>query len=248
MSAHTEAFFASRAMQALEVLAFGPSTTTRVAEELQVHPRTARRLLNRMVYDGWLIRRDGPRPTYTPTLRIVALAAQLAQREPLVRHGHEVARALQAATGLTVHLAVPSYRSALRLVRVADVERCGDAPAVRDLAPAHTTAAGKLLLAFRVPWREAVLAAPLTAVTPRTVTDPLALRAELERSSRRGYATEDAEFRIGGRAVAVPVVGEDTDVVAALAVSSAEAPLDDLLERYDALAAAAATLGERLAA
>lgn len=247
MSAHTEAFFASRAMQALEVLAFGPSTTTRVAEELQVHPRTARRLLNRMVYDGWLIRRDGPRPTYTPTLRIVALAAQLAQRAPLVRHGHEVARALQSGTGLTTHLAVPSYRSVLRLVRAAD-PGSRDAPAVRDLAPAHATAAGKLLLAFRVPWREAVLAAPLVAVTPRTVTDPLALNAELERSSRRGYATEDAELRAGGRALAVPVVGEDEDVVAALAVSSEQASLDELLERYDALVAAAATLSERLRA
>jgi IclR family acetate operon transcriptional repressor len=239
----TEAFFASRAMQALEVLAFGPSTATRVAEELQVHPRTARRLLNRMVYDGWLIRRDGPRPTYTPTLRIVALAAQLAQRAPLVRHGQEVARTLQLTTGWAVHLAVPSYRSALRLVRA----NGGDDPALRDLAPAHATAAGKLLLAFRIPWRDAVLSAPLTAVTARTVTDPLALRAELERSSRRGYAVEDAEFREGGRALAVPVVGEGEEVVAALAVSSAEAPLDELLEHRDALVAAGTALAERLA-
>jgi DNA-binding IclR family transcriptional regulator len=113
----TEAFFASRSMQALEVLAFGPSTATQVADELQVHPRTARRLLNRMVHDGWLIRRDGPRPTYTPTMRIVALAAQLAQRAPLVRLAHELAADLHARTGEAVHLAVPSYRSALRLVR-----------------------------------------------------------------------------------------------------------------------------------
>ena len=95
----TEAFFASRAMQALEVLAFGPSTATQVATELQVHPRTARRLLNRMVHDGWLVRRDGRRPTYTPTMRIVALAAQLAQRAPLVRHALELADGLYAGPG-----------------------------------------------------------------------------------------------------------------------------------------------------
>ena len=159
----TEAFFASRSMQALEVLAFGPATATQVANELQVHQRTARRLLNRMVLDGWLTRRDGPRPTYTPTLRIVALAAQLAARTPLVRHATEVAADLQASTGDAVHLAVPSYRSALRLVRVTG-EACG--------APA--------------------------------------LRAELERSRERGYATEDGEYRRGVRALALPVRAGDS--------------------------------------
>jgi DNA-binding IclR family transcriptional regulator len=240
----TEAFFASRAMQALEVLAFGPSTATRVADELQVHPRTARRLLNRMVYDGWLIRRDGPRPTYTPTLRIVALAAQLAQRAPLVRHALELASSLHAAPGEAVHLAVPSYRSALRLVRA--TRAVDDVPALRDLAPANAIAAGKLLLAYREPWRDAVLAAPLTAVTERTLTDAAALRADLVRVRDRGYALEDEEYRVGVRALAVPVLGEDGDVVAALALSSAAGGLEHLLARGDELAAAGSELSQRL--
>jgi DNA-binding IclR family transcriptional regulator len=240
----TEAFFASRSMQALEVLAFGPATATQVANELQVHQRTARRLLNRMVTDGWLTRRDGPRPTYTPTLRIVALAAQLAQRAPLVRHAIELAAELQASTGDAVHLAVPSYRSALRLVRVTG-EECG-APALRDLAPANATAGGKLLLAFREPWREVVLASPLTAVTERTLAEPLALRAELDRSRERGYATEDGEYRRGVRALALPVRAGD-EVVAALAVSSAD-EIESLVARAERVSEAAAELSSRLEA
>lgn len=240
----TEAFFASRAMQALEVLAFGPATVTQVANALQVHPRTARRLLNRMVHDGWLVRRDGPRPTYTPTLRIVALSAQLAQRAPLVAHGQELAVALQARTGDAVHLAIPSYRSALRLVRAAGAD--GETPALRDLAPANAIAAGKLLLAFRGPWSDTVLAAPLKAVTARTLAEPAALRAELARTHERGYALEDEEYRPGVRALAVPVHGEAGDVVAALALSSAERGLSALLERCGELAAAATELSARL--
>jgi DNA-binding IclR family transcriptional regulator len=238
----TEAFFASRSMQALEVLAFGPASATQVANELQVHQRTARRLLNRMVTDGWLTRREGPRPTYTPTLRIVALAAQLAHRTPLVRHATELAADLQASTGGSVHLAVPSYRSALRLVRVTG-ERC-EAPALRDLAPANATAGGKLLLAYREPWRDVVLASPLTAVTERTLAEPRALRAELERARERGYATEDGEYRRGVRALALPVRAGD-EVVAALAVSSGDS-VESLLERADRVVAAADELSERL--
>jgi IclR family acetate operon transcriptional repressor len=240
----TEAFFASRSMQALEVLAFGPATATQVAVELKVHQRTARRLLNRMVSDGWLTRRDGPRPTYTPTLRIVALAAQLAHRTPLVRHATELAGELQARTGGTVHLAVPSYRSALRLVRVSGAE-CA-APALRDLAPANAIAAGKLLLAFREPWRQVVLASPLVAVTERTTTDPRALGAELEDVRERGYATEDGEFRAGVRALAFPVRVEGDDVVAALALSSADASLTDLLAAGASVAGVAEELSARL--
>jgi DNA-binding IclR family transcriptional regulator len=232
----TEAFFASRSMQALEVLAFGPATATQVATELQVHPRTARRLLNRMVHDGWLVRRDGPRPTYTPTLRIVALAAQLAQRAPLVRHAHELAAELHARTGAAVHLAVPSYRSALRLVRAAG--EAGGAPALRDLAPAHAIAAGKLLLAFRDPWRDVVLAAPLAPVTERTLVDPGALRADLGATRERGYAREDGEFRPGASALAVPVRGAGGEVVAALALSTgADALLEPLTAVGDELSA-----------
>jgi IclR family acetate operon transcriptional repressor len=242
----TEAFFASRAMQALEILAFGPATVTQVANELQVHSRTARRLLNRMVHDGWLIRRDGPRPTYTPTMRIVALAAQLAQRTPLVEHALEVAVDLHGRTGEAVHLAIPSYRSALRLVR-ASGEGDGHVPALRDLAPANAIAAGKVLLAFRAPWREVVLAAPLTAVTERTLVDPPVLRADFERTLERGFALEDEEFRAGVRALAVPVRGDDGEVVAALALSSTRRTLDALVERGDELAAAGAELSARLA-
>jgi IclR family acetate operon transcriptional repressor len=240
----TEAFFASRAMQALEVLAFGPSTATQVATELQVHPRTARRLLNRMVHDGWLTRRDGARPTYTPTLRIVALAAQLAHRAPLVRHATDVARDLHERVGSPVHLAIPSYRSALRLVRVAGP--ADGVPALRDLAPAHAIAAGKLLLAFREPWRDVVLEFPLTSVTERTLVDADALRAELDTARERGYAVEDEEFRAGARALAVPVRSDD-EVVAALAVSSGSASLDELLASHDRAKLAAEELSARLA-
>ena len=239
-----EAFFASRSMQALEVLAFGPSTATQVAAELQVHPRTARRLLNRMVHDGWLVRRAGPRPTYTPTMRIVALAAQLAHRAPLVRHATDVARDLHERLDRPVHLAIPSYRSALRLVRAAG--RYDGAPALRDLAPAHAIAAGKLLLAFREPWRDVVLDSPLASVTANTLVDARRLRAELDATRDRGYAVEDEEFRLGARALAVPVQ-VDGEVVAALAVSSESASLPELLESNERVALAAEELAARLA-
>jgi DNA-binding IclR family transcriptional regulator len=116
---------------------------------------------------------------------------------------------------------------------------------LRDLAPANATAGGKLLLAYREPWRDVVLASPLTALTERTLAEPRALRAELERARERGYATEDGEYRRGVRALALPVRAGGDEVVAALAVSSADS-VESLLERADRVVAAADELSERL--
>jgi DNA-binding IclR family transcriptional regulator len=85
MTAAAEPFFATRTLHAMEVLVFRPSSARQVAGELRVDARTARRLLNRLVEEGWATRTEDRERIYAPTLRIVALAAQLVERAPLVR-------------------------------------------------------------------------------------------------------------------------------------------------------------------
>jgi DNA-binding IclR family transcriptional regulator len=83
-----------------------------------------------------------------PTVRLPALAAQLARRLPLVRHGEHAVRELHDATGLTACLAVPSYGDVIVLARAGPT-----APWIWDLLPANETAAGHVLLAYREHWR-----------------------------------------------------------------------------------------------
>jgi DNA-binding IclR family transcriptional regulator len=213
----TEALFVSRTMQAMEVLAFQPLSAAQLAGALQVHPRTARRLLARLVEDGWVSRSEGTRRTYSPTMRLVALAAQLAERAPLARAAAPVVTRLFEETGGTVHLAIPSYTSALCLVHRAGGPEAR--PQLRELMPAHATASGKVLLAFRERWRESVLGASLSRPTARTVVDPAAIRAESATIRERGYATEVDEFVEGLAGIAVPVRDRHDGVPAALALS-----------------------------
>jgi len=212
------------------VVAFQPSSAPQVAAALKVHPRTARRLLNRLVEDGWLRRSDGRKPLYAPTMRIVALAAQLTARAPVVRFGAEVAADLHARSGLAVHLAVPSYRCALRLLRVGEPHGLSTG---RDLAPVHAVAAGKVLLAHRHPWREHLLTRELERVTEATIVDADVIQVQAALTRERGFAVEEAEYRTEGRAVGAPVTDLYGEVVAALAVSG---PPDELAD-IDAVAA-----------
>jgi DNA-binding IclR family transcriptional regulator len=238
-----EAWPVARTMRALEVLAFQPLSAPQVAEALAVHPRTARRLLNRLREEGYVSRSDDARRLYAPTMRLVALAGQVAERARLTGAAEPLVGELCAGTGGEAHLAVPSYRSTVCIVHGgggAVVRRLG------ELEPCHCTALGKALLGHRHDWRDSVLRLPLRPCTPTTLVDPDALRDATAVVRARGYALEDGEHRTGVRGVAAPVFAPDGEAIAALGVSTAgDGAFDDLIA---AVVGAAATLTARLEA
>jgi DNA-binding IclR family transcriptional regulator len=239
-----EAFGVSRTLQAIEVVAFRASTAPEVAGALRINARTARRLLNRLVADGWLTRNEGRGQPYAPTLRIVALASHVARRSPLAHHAGPAVHALAADVGAAAHLAIPSYRAVLCLLRSRGDR--GTSPALGELVPAHATAAGKVLLAHRAAWRRSLLSEPL-----EPLADPAGVEREAEVTLARGWALEDSEHRPGARTVAAPVHAPSGEVVAALAacVAAAEgveqAAARAVIRAQEASAALAATGRER---
>ena len=88
----TEAYFVSRTVRALEVLAFGPMSAPQLAEKLQIHPRTARRMLYRLVDEGYVVRHGGPRPRFELTMRVVEVAGQWLEHSETARTGKHVRR------------------------------------------------------------------------------------------------------------------------------------------------------------
>lgn len=213
-----EAWPVARTMRTLELLAFQPLSAPQVAEALGVHPRTARRLLNRLRDDGYLTRSDDSHRLYAPTIRIVALAGQVVERARLTTAAESLVRQLCERTGAEAHLAVPSYRSTICVVhgdgRGKVVLRLG------ELAPCHCTALGKALLGHRHAWRDGVLALPLRPCTKATLINPALVREEADAARVRGYALDDGEYRMGTRGVAAPVFTPDGEAIAALGVST----------------------------
>ncbi|WP_228373773.1 IclR family transcriptional regulator domain-containing protein [Demequina maris] len=101
--------------------------------------------------------------------------------------------------------------------------------AVGTRLPVHATAMGRVLLA-RLPEesRERVLrTARLAASTPRTVTDPDALREILRGTLLRGWTEVDGELEDGLRSIAVPVRGAyGVDAAIGVATVSGRSGLD----------------------
>ncbi|EWY40695.1 hypothetical protein N825_32735 [Skermanella stibiiresistens SB22] len=87
--------------------------------------------------------------------------------------------------------------------------------------PAHSTAAGKAMLALSWESRcdEVLGAEPFARVTPRTITGRDALMAELRTIRERRYAVDDEESALGVRCIAAPVLDRDGIARAAISVS-----------------------------
>jgi IclR family pca regulon transcriptional regulator len=106
--------------------------------------------------------------------------------------------------------------------------------------PAYCTANGRVLLAARPPealdaWLAQQQARQaLRPLTPRSLTQPEALRQELARVRAQGHALVDQEMELGLRTLAVPLRNHRGEVVAALNVSAiaARVSLETLRERF----------------
>lgn len=82
----------------------------------------------------------------------------------------------------------------------------------------HGSAAGKIMLAFGPKGLFESAAARLAPHTPRTITDPGALAAEVERVRAQGYATTAEEAGTDNYGLAVPVLLPSHQLAAALGV------------------------------
>jgi DNA-binding IclR family transcriptional regulator len=148
-------YTAQRVLRALEVILQRPSSAPTVASYIGVHERTARRILQTLTNEGYVERRGGRGRAaydYLPTVRLLAMAAQLALQLPLVQGGRRAVCEIERRCELTAYVAVPCYCSVL-------VVASSGARALRSWAtlPAHADAAGRVLLAHRRPWRESIM-------------------------------------------------------------------------------------------
>ncbi len=238
-----------RAADVLELLARERvASVTDVAAALGVHKSTASRLLAALEARD-LVAQDGERGKYRLGFGIVRLAAAATARLDLVEQSRPVIRRLAAEVGETVNVARLEAGAAVNLDQALGPAAITSHDWVGQRTPLHATSSGKVLLASMDPdARERVLVGPLGRFTPATVTDPAALRRQLEAARTAGWASTVEELEAGLNAVAAPIRGRDGTVVGAVSVSGPSYRLTP--ERMPGIAAAvvaaAGEIGERL--
>jgi DNA-binding IclR family transcriptional regulator len=99
---------------------------------------------------------------------------------------------------------------------------------VGDAEALHSTASGKVMLAYGPESLfDEVLVTGLPAVTPRTLTTPDKLRAEVRRVRARGWALDNEECVTGIRALAAGVFGRGGGLEGCLVIRGPASRLTD---------------------
>jgi DNA-binding IclR family transcriptional regulator len=164
---------------------------------------TMHRLVEQLCQVGWLERSHG---RYRVGLRLFELGTLAADSNRLHDAAFPHLQNLAATTGLAVQLAVLDQADVVYLERIVTCPiRVPTRRGGRN--PAYCTALGKALAAYDDAAIETVIAAPMPRNTPNTITEPLALRAELEHVRQHGVAFDRGEAYQEIVCVAAPIRG-----------------------------------------
>lgn len=210
--------------QAMEVLRlYSPARpelgVVEAAELLGKSKSTVSRWLRQMSDAGFLVR-DAETGRYRPSMELAALGELARRSTNLQRAARPVLNNLVEEEKETANLVILSGDQGVNVEGVQSPRSVQHMGVLGRRLPLHATAAGKVLLSGMGPQdREACLGRPLEAYTPRTVTDPDLLRAELEEVWERGYAVAWRELEEDMAAVSAPVHDHRGEVVAAVTVS-----------------------------
>jgi len=227
----------NRGLQLLELLGLAeePAGLPELSETLGVDRSTVHRLLSTLLRRGY-VRQDPDSKRYWLGLKVVELSRLAIDRLSLRAVAKPYLKRLVRETGESANLAVMADDHALCL----DHEPSPSALAVTNdigmVFVLHATAAGKVLLAAlpEAQQKELLETEPLSAYTPRTMTDFPTLQMHLQLVQQQGYALDDEERYVGVRCLAGPIRDHRGKVVGALSLSGPTTRVT--LDRVPALA------------
>ncbi|GAA0949718.1 IclR family transcriptional regulator [Actinocorallia libanotica] len=203
----------------------GELTVSEVAERLGVARSTAHRLLAMLVYRDFAVQDERRLYRAGPVLELAAHSPSAASRLRAVAlpHLHRLVGVLDESANLVVRTG-DTVRF-IASVECAQTLRVGSREGM--VFPAHRTTAGLLLLAELTDDElEEVYAADRYADRPEERPDLAALRADLARVRRTGFALNQGRSERGVVAVGVPVRDPGGTVLAGLSVSMPGARYD----------------------
>lgn len=209
-----------RALQILEVLvAQAPRIALgQIAQQTGLSSATTYRLLQTLVTDGYATALEGGR--YGPGTKILTLAGQVMTSMDYSLAARSALVGLQAHTPETIHFGVLAGDHAQYADKLESRRPYRLASVIGMTLPLHCTSIGKAILAHLSTADTLLESLPLTPRTPRTITEPQRLRAELGWVRDHGFAIDDEEDREGVRCIAAPVFDQFGEAMGAVGVSA----------------------------
>jgi len=207
-----------RAMALLDALGsanreVGPAE---LAGILHLHKSTIHRLLK--VLEGYRFVRRNPQGKYDLGLKLFELGNMSVSRFSLPRRAEPFLKEVVRETGETAQICVLNN---IQMVSIANADAPWLLRAIGHRGQLHSSASGKAFLAFLPRPAQDVLLSRLTLTrfTHNTITTLSALKSELARVRRRGFAVNNEEVEPGVRCIGAPIFDHNSRVIATLSIA-----------------------------
>lgn len=224
-------------------------TIGQIGERAGLPKPTVVRLLSVLADRGY-VERVPRAERYRLGVRTLEVGSVFLQSTSLEAEARPIMRHLADETGQTANLGILSQHQVVHIEVVAPDRPVRFWAMIGKREDAHVSALGKVLLAaLPEAEREAYLREPHPAMTPHTITEADALRADLALTAERGYALDNEESNLGVLCIAAPIRNGKGQVEAAVSISGPRAEFDaeGNLARFIArVQAAAADISARL--
>jgi DNA-binding IclR family transcriptional regulator len=205
------------------------ASVTEVANEIDKSAGTVHTYLATMEDEGYVKNEDG---VYQVGLFALPLGEYVRSQSQLYAAGKPVVDKLTQETGEAGHLVVESHGREILLYEQFGPDAVGEDIYTRikgyPQQNLHCSAASKAILAhLDQSHRDRILSDyELISRTSNTITDEAVLRDELQQIRNKGFASNDEEQIMGVRAVAAPIIYNDT-VSGAISISAPKSRMQD---------------------
>jgi len=196
-----------------------PVTVAEVCTASGLDRPTANRALLTLVESGFAAR-DMATKKFRLSYKIVSVARSVLAGSQDVEAVRSALRKVSEVTGETCHYSVLEGFESITTLREKGSQIVAVEFLIGDREELHCTSIGKAILAHQsAAFLDQFLSRPLSRRTPRTISEPDALRSELARIRQTGLAIDDREMLFDMRCVAAPVFDAGGEVTSGISIS-----------------------------
>lgn len=212
----------TRALLILQVVALHdeePMPLAKIARKSGLPKPTVHRLVG-VLRDSGMLQQD-ENGCYQPGPMLLVMGTNYLRKIRLREVSRAALMRLHRSTSQAVYVGVPQSPWVVNIARIESGEHERVTDHVGSLNPQHTTAAGKVLLAFGD--SEGVrnlLRTGLTPKTPQSISDRDRFLRELRQVFYEGYATEVGENETGVVSIAAPIFNNSRRAIGAIGLSA----------------------------
>ncbi|MCM3117646.1 IclR family transcriptional regulator [Neobacillus sp. MER 74] len=201
---------------------------TEISEKMGLHKSTVHSLLKTLHEYSYI--------DQNPDNGKYRLGLKLAERGNLVISNMDIRKTakkylldLSAKTGQTVHLGILDGREGVYIDKVEGEQSIIRYSRIGRRLPLHSTAIGKVLLAYQPPNELEHLLKNYNYQyqTANTIINEAVFRKEIEKVTEQGYAVDEQENEQGVRCAAVPIFNGKGRVLAAISISTLISRVND---------------------